>query len=215
MFTGIIEEVGTIEQMRQSGEAIVMTIGAEKILEDIHLGDSIAVNGVCLTVTSFTQRSFTVDVMPETVKATSLRTLTRGSKVNLERAMPASGRFGGHFVSGHVDGVGEIIRKWPVANAVYYEIQIPKELRKYMILKGSVAVDGTSLTIFGLTDDTFTISLIPHTRAATILGDKQPGDIVNIECDVIGKYVAQFMEGQKEEAKPAITLEFLERHGYK
>ncbi|EID44961.1 riboflavin synthase [Parageobacillus thermoglucosidasius] len=215
MFTGIIEEVGTIEQMRQSGEAIVMTIGAEKILEDIHLGDSIAVNGVCLTVTSFTQRSFTVDVMPETVKATSLRTLTRGSKVNLERAMPASGRFGGHFVSGHVDGVGEIIRKWPVANAVYYEIQIPKELRKYMILKGSVAVDGTSLTIFGLTDDTFTISLIPHTRAATILGDKQPGDIVNIECDVIGKYVAQFMEGQKEEAKTAITLEFLERHGYK
>ncbi|AEH47359.1 riboflavin synthase [Parageobacillus thermoglucosidasius] len=215
MFTGIIEEVGTIEQMRQSGEAIVMTIGAEKILEDIHLGDSIAVNGVCLTVTSFTQRSFTVDVMPETVKATSLRTLTRGSKVNLERAMPASGRFGGHFVSGHVDGVGEIIRKWPVANAVYYEIQIPKELRKYMILKGSVAVDGTSLTIFGLTDDTFTISLIPHTRAATILGDKQPGDIVNIECDVIGKYVAQFMEGQKEEVKPAITLEFLERHGYK
>ncbi|GMO00452.1 riboflavin synthase [Parageobacillus thermoglucosidasius] len=215
MFTGIIEEVGTIEQMRQSGEAIVMTIGAEKILEDIHLGDSIAVNGVCLTVTSFTQRSFTVDVMPETVKATSLRTLTRGSKVNLERAMPASGRFGGHFVSGHVDGVGEIIRKWPVANAVYYEIQIPKELRKYMILKGSVAVDGTSLTIFELTDDTFTISLIPHTRAATILGDKQTGDIVNIECDVIGKYVAQFMEGQKEEAKPAITLEFLERHGYK
>lgn len=135
--------------------------------------------------------------------------------MNLERAMPASGRFGGHFVSGHVDGVGEIIRKWPVANAVYYEIQIPKELRKYMILKGSVAVDGTSLTIFGLTDDTFTISLIPHTRAATILGDKQPGDIVNIECDVIGKYVAQFMEGQKEEVKPAITLEFLERHGYK
>ncbi|SFA48039.1 riboflavin synthase alpha chain [Parageobacillus thermantarcticus] len=215
MFTGIIEEIGTIEQIRQSGEAIVMTIGAKKILEDVHLGDSIAVNGVCLTVTSFTNRSFIVDVMPETVKATSLRMLTRGSKVNLERAMAANGRFGGHFVSGHVDGVGEIIRKWPVANAVYYEIQIPKELRKYMILKGSVAVDGTSLTIFGLTDDTFTISLIPHTRAATILGDKQPGDIVNIECDVIGKYVAQFMEGKKEEAKPAITLEFLERHGYK
>lgn len=215
MFTGIIEEIGTIEQIRQSGEAIVMTIGAKKILEDVHVGDSIAVNGVCLTVTSFTKRSFTVDVMPETVGATSLRTLTRGSKVNLERAMSANGRFGGHFVSGHVDGVGEIIRKWPVANAVYYEVQIPKELRKYMILKGSVAVDGTSLTIFGLTDDTFTISLIPHTRAATILGDKQPGDIVNIECDVIGKYVSQFMEGKKEGAKSAITLEFLERHGYK
>jgi riboflavin synthase len=216
MFTGIIEEVGTIEQMRQSGEAIVLTIGARKILEDVKLGDSIAVNGVCLTVTSFTTQSFTVDVMPETVRATSLRMLKRGSKVNLERAMAANGRFGGHFVSGHVDGVGEIIRKEPVANAVYYEIKIPKELRKYMIFKGSVAVDGTSLTIFGLTDDTFTISLIPHTRAETILGDKQIGDIVNIECDVIGKYVEQFINGKKDEQpKSNITLEFLEEHGYK
>ncbi|RAK22237.1 riboflavin synthase alpha chain [Anoxybacillus vitaminiphilus] len=216
MFTGIIEEVGTIEQMKQSGEAIVLTIGARKILEDVKLGDSIAVNGVCLTVTSFTTQSFTVDVMPETVRATSLRTLKRGSKVNLERAMAANGRFGGHFVSGHVDGVGEIIRKEPVANAVYYEIKVPKELRKYMIFKGSVAVDGTSLTIFGLTDDTFTISLIPHTRAETILGDKQVGDIVNIECDVIGKYVEQFIKGKKgEQPKSNITLEFLEEHGYK
>jgi riboflavin synthase len=216
MFTGIIEEVGTIEQMKQSGEAIVITIGAKKILDDVRLGDSIAVNGVCLTVTSFTNRSFTVDVMPETVRATSLRTLTRGSKVNLERAMAANGRFGGHFVSGHVDGIGEIIRKEPVANAVYYDIKVPKELRKYMILKGSVAVDGTSLTIFGLTDDTFTISLIPHTRAETILGEKQVGDIVNIECDVIGKYVEQFISGKKDERQSSgITLEFLEQHGYK
>jgi riboflavin synthase len=215
MFTGIVEEIGTIEQIRQSGEAIVMTIGAKKILADVHLGDSIAVNGVCLTVTAFTDRTFTVDVMPETVKATSLRTLTKGSKVNLERAMAANGRFGGHFVSGHVDGIGRIVRKWPSANAVYYEIEIPKELRQYMILKGSVAVDGTSLTIFGLTDHTFTISLIPHTRAETILGEKQLGDIVNIECDMIGKYVAQFMEEKKEAAQSAITLEFLERHGYK
>jgi riboflavin synthase len=215
MFTGIIEEVGTIEQMKQSGEAIVITIGAKKILDDVRLGDSIAVNGVCLTVTSFTNRSFTVDVMPETVRATSLRTLTRGSKVNLERAMAANGRFGGHFVSGHVDGIGEIIRKEPVANAVYYDIKVPKELRKYMILKGSVAVDGTSLTIFGLTDDTFTISLIPHTRAETILGEKQVGDIVNIECDVIGKYVEQFISGKKDERQSSgITLEFLEQHGY-
>ncbi|MBA2873305.1 riboflavin synthase [Thermaerobacillus caldiproteolyticus] len=215
MFTGIIEEVGTIEQMKQSGEAIVITIGAKKILEDVRLGDSIAVNGVCLTVTSFTNRSFTVDVMPETVRATSLRTLTRGAKVNLERAMAANGRFGGHFVSGHVDGIGEIIRKEPVANAVYYDIKVPKELRKYMILKGSVAVDGTSLTIFGLTDDTFTISLIPHTRAETILGDKQVGDIVNIECDVIGKYVEQFLARKQEpEQRSRITLEFLKEHGY-
>jgi riboflavin synthase len=216
MFTGIIEEIGTIEQMKPSGEAIVVTIGAKKVLEDVKLGDSIAVNGVCLTVTSFTNRSFTVDVMPETVRATSLRTLSRGSKVNLERAMAAGGRFGGHFVSGHVDGVGEIIRKEPVANAVYYEIQVPKPLRNYMILKGSVAVDGTSLTIFGLTDDTFTVSLIPHTRAETILGGKQVGEIVNIECDMIGKYVEQFVRRKTEEReKSAITLEFLEKHGYK
>ncbi|KXG11129.1 Riboflavin synthase [Anoxybacillus sp. P3H1B] len=216
MFTGIIEEMGTIEQMNHSGEAITVTIRAEKVLEDVRLGDSIAVNGVCLTVTSFTARSFTVDVMPETIRATSLRMLSKGSKVNLERAMGAGGRFGGHFVSGHVDGVGEIINKKPVANAVYYEIKIPRELRSYMILKGSVAVDGTSLTIFGLTDDTFTISLIPHTRAETILGDKQVGDIVNIECDLIGKYVKQFVEGNKAaKEQGAITLEFLEEHGYK
>ncbi|GMB07793.1 riboflavin synthase alpha chain [Thermolongibacillus altinsuensis] len=212
MFTGIIEEVGTVEQIKQTGEAMVFTIGARKVLEDVQLGDSIAVNGVCLTVTSFTDRSFTVDVMPETVKATSLRTLTRGAKVNLERAMAANGRFGGHFVSGHVDGIGEIVRKQPVANAVYYDIKVPRELRKYMILKGSVAVDGTSLTIFGLTDETFTISLIPHTREATILGEKKVGDIVNIECDIIGKYVEQFVSGKKEET---ITLDFLEKHGFK
>ncbi|KHF27438.1 Riboflavin synthase [Anoxybacillus sp. BCO1] len=125
MFTGIIEEIGTIQQMKQTGEAIVLTIEAKKVLQDVQLGDSIAVNGVCLTVTSFTNRFFTVDVMPETVRATSLRTLVVGAKVNLERAMAANGRFGGHFVSGHVDGVGRIVRKQPVANAVYYDIEVP------------------------------------------------------------------------------------------
>ncbi|MED3842481.1 riboflavin synthase [Geobacillus stearothermophilus] len=214
MFTGIIEEVGTVEQMRQTGDAIVMAIGARRVLEDVRLGDSIAVNGVCLTVTSFTDRWFTVDVMPETVKATALKTLKPGSKVNLERAMAAGGRFGGHFVTGHVDGVGRIVRRWPKANAVYYEIEAPPPLRPYMIYKGSVAVDGTSLTIFGLSERTFTISLIPHTREATILGEKQPGDLVNIECDMIGKYVAAFLAA-KEELPSGLTSEFLERHGYK
>ncbi|MED3746962.1 riboflavin synthase [Geobacillus stearothermophilus] len=214
MFTGIIEEVGTVEQMRQTGDAIVTAIGARRVLEDVRLGDSIAVNGVCLTVTSFTDRRFTVDVMPETVKATALKTLKPGSKVNLERAMAAGGRFGGHFVTGHVDGVGRIVRRWPKANAVYYEIEAPPPLRPYMIYKGSVAVDGTSLTIFGLSERTFTISLIPHTREATILGEKQPGDLVNIECDMIGKYVAAFLAA-KEELPSGVTSEFLERHGYK
>ncbi|AGT32611.1 riboflavin synthase subunit alpha [Geobacillus genomosp. 3] len=214
MFTGIIEEVGTVEQMRQTGDAIVMTIGAKRVLEDVRLGDSIAVNGVCLTVTSFTSRQFTVDVMPETVKATALRALKPGAKVNLERAMAAGGRFGGHFVTGHVDGVGRIVRQWPKANAVYYEIEVPASLRSYMIYKGSVAVDGTSLTIFGLSERTFTVSLIPHTREATILGEKRPGDLVNIECDMIGKYVAAFL-AENETPPSGVTIGFLEQHGYK
>ena len=218
MFTGIIEEVGTIEQMKQSGQAIVMTIQSKKLLDDVHLGDSIAVNGVCLTVTSFDKQRFTVDMMPETVKNTSLRSLSRGSRVNLERAMAAGGRFGGHFVSGHVDGIGEIVRKQREDNAVYYEIKVSAELLKYIILKGSVAIDGTSLTVFGITDETFTISIIPHTLSETIIGEKGPGDIVNIECDMVGKYIEQFIERRFTKASPqkqTLSASFLEEHGYK
>lgn len=217
MFTGIIEEVGTIEQIKQSGEAIVMTIASKKLLTDVHLGDSIAVNGVCLTVTSFDKDRFTVDLMPETVRSTSLRDLTRGSNVNLERAMAAGGRFGGHFVSGHVDGIGEIIKKQRQDNAVYYEIKVSEALRKYIILKGSIAIDGTSLTVFGVTDDTFTISIIPHTISETIIGFKGPGDVVNIECDMIGKYIEQFIGTRFElgKSKSTLTASFLEEHGYK
>lgn len=218
MFTGIIEEKGTIENIQQKNEAIVMTVRAKKILEDVQLGDSIAVNGVCLTVTSFTSSEFTVDIMPETVRATSLRTLKRGSKVNLERAMAANGRFGGHFVSGHVDGIGTILKKERVDNAVYYEIEIPPELRPYILLKGSVAVDGTSLTVFNVTDTTFTISIIPHTLDETIIGSKGPGDIVNIECDMIAKYIEQFLtnrfQGQNN-GQTTITESFLEENGFK
>ncbi|MFN7253097.1 MAG: riboflavin synthase [Anaerobacillus sp.] len=217
MFTGIIEEVGTIEQIKQSGEAIVMTIASKKLLTDVHLGDSIAVNGVCLTITSFDKERFTVDLMPETVRNTSLRQLSRGSRVNLERAMAAGGRFGGHFVSGHVDGIGEVLSKHRRDNAIYYEIKVSKELRKYIILKGSIAIDGTSLTIFGVTDETFTISIIPHTVEETIIGMKGPGDVVNIECDMIGKYIEQFIGQRFEQRKNKSTLSasFLEEHGYK
>ncbi|WNF37951.1 riboflavin synthase [Bacillaceae bacterium IKA-2] len=217
MFTGIIEEVGSIEQIKQTGNAIVMTIASKKILEDVKLGDSIAVNGVCLTVTSFDKGSFTVDVMPETVKATSLRKLSRGSNVNLERAMAAGGRFGGHFVSGHVDGVGEIIKKQKQDNAIYYEIEVSEVLRNYIIMKGSIAVDGTSLTVFGVTDTSFTISIIPHTISETIIGAKGQGDIVNIECDMVGKYIEQFIERRFESKtqQSTLTTSFLEEHGYK
>ncbi|UOE92439.1 riboflavin synthase [Alkalihalobacillus sp. LMS39] len=217
MFTGIIEEKGKIGAIQQKNEAIVMTIEANVILEDVHLGDSIAVNGVCLTVTSFTTKSFTVDLMPETVRNTSLKLLSRGSNVNLERAMAAGGRFGGHFVSGHVDGIGTIIKKQPVDNAIYYEIEVPQELRRYFIVKGSVAIDGTSLTVFGVSDSTFTVSIIPHTVQETIIGDKGVGDIVNLECDMIGKYIEQFITQRfsNQTSQQSITSQFLEEHGFK
>ncbi|WP_078553174.1 riboflavin synthase [Bacillus alkalicellulosilyticus] len=216
MFTGIIEEIGTIEQIQQKNEAIVMTIKANSILDDVKLGDSIAVNGVCLTVTSFTTKQFTVDLMPETVRNTSLRMLTRGSSVNLERAMAAGGRFGGHFVSGHVDGIGKIVRKEAVDNAVYYEIEVPKEIQPYFIVKGSVSVDGTSLTVFQVSDSSFTVSIIPHTLTETVIGGKKVGDIVNIECDMIGKYIEQFIERRfsQKSAEGNITKSFLSEHGF-
>lgn len=220
MFTGIIEEIGTIDTMVQSGEAIVMTIRANKVIGDVKLGDSIAVNGVCLTVTSFNSKQFTVDIMPETVRSTSLKELKRGSKINLERAMSSNGRFGGHFVSGHAEGIGEIIKKEAHYNAVYYEIKVPNELMKYIVLKGSIAVDGTSLTVFAVTESTFTISLIPHTRSETVLGEKGVGDIVNIECDMLAKYIENFMtrylsNNDKLTEKSSITESFLSEHGFK
>lgn len=201
MFTGIVEELGTIEGIKKGNETIVLTISASKILEDVQLGDSISVNGVCLTVTTFSEKSFTVDIMPETYRSTGLKLLSFGSKVNLERAMSSGGRFGGHFVSGHIDGTGEIVQKRPEKNAIYYDIKVPKRLLNYLLLKGSVAVDGTSLTIFGLTDDTFTVSLIPHTVSHTVLGDKAKGDSVNVECDMLGKYVEKFITGKKKKNK--------------
>lgn len=220
MFTGIIEEIGAISTIKQTGEAIVLVIEANKILKDVQLGDSISVNGVCLTVTTFTEKQFTVDVMPETVKGTSLRTLKRGSKVNLERAMAAGGRFGGHFVSGHADGIGVIKNKKQHENAVYYDIEVENELLRYIIYKGSVAVDGTSLTVFGVSEDSFTISLIPHTLSETVIGLKGPGEIVNVECDMLGKYVDHFLANrfnstQTSKRKSSITEQFLEENGFK
>jgi riboflavin synthase len=218
MFTGIIEEIGIIANIQRTGESFVLTIDAKKVFEDVHLGDSIAVNGVCLTVTSFSGNRFTVDVMPETVKATSLNTVKRGSKVNLERAMAAGGRFGGHFVSGHIDGTGVIKSKKQFENAVYYEIEAAEEQLRYVILKGSIAVDGTSLTVFAVTENSFTLSLIPHTLSETILDLKGPGDIVNLECDMIGKYVGHFLSGlsalSPKKNSASITAQFLEENGF-
>jgi riboflavin synthase len=218
MFTGIIEEIGSIANIQQTGETIVLTVTASKVLEDVQLGDSIAVNGVCLTVTAYSKTQFNVDVMPETVRATSLHYLNRGSKVNLERAMSAGGRFGGHFVSGHVDGLGHIKNIRPHGNAVYYEIEVGPELMSFIMYKGSITVDGTSLTVFDLTDKSFTISLIPHTRRETVIGLKSIGETVNIECDMLGKYIHHFLAGTKAQDDPKrrnITAEFLEENGFK
>ncbi|HLR61470.1 MAG TPA: riboflavin synthase [Lentibacillus sp.] len=197
MFTGIIEEKGTIKQIKQVSEkSIQMTIESANVLEDVQVGDSISINGICLTVTAFSDTSFEVDVMPETMKATSLQMLAEGSNVNLERSMSANGRFGGHFVSGHVDGVGTIVRKEKKENAIYYDVEMPDELAIYFIMKGSVAVDGVSLTVFGISGSTFTLSLIPHTVSETILGDKGKNDIVNIECDMLAKHVKNMLSQQ-------------------
>lgn len=216
MFTGIIEEIGTVKKIQKvSDQAVTMTISSSKILEDVGLGDSISVNGICLTVTHFTSDYFEVDAMPETIKATSLNSLKKGSSVNLERAMAANGRFGGHFVSGHIDATGKIVKKKKEQNAIYYDIEIPNDLTKYILPKGSITVDGTSLTIFGIQQSIFTISLIPHTAKGTILGEKEEGDIVNIECDMLAKYVQKMLQNDDREQKVnRISKDFLQQNGF-
>ncbi|MFG6113982.1 riboflavin synthase [Halobacillus sp. MO56] len=216
MFTGIVEEIGEIQSITSKTEAMEITITANTILEDAKLGDSISINGVCLTVTEIKNKSISFDVMPETYHATNLNELKKGSKVNLERAMAADGRFGGHLVSGHIDGKGTIVSKNSRANAVYYEISLSNDLLGYFVYKGSVAVDGTSLTVFGVSEDTITISLIPHTMEHTVLGAKGVGDNVNIECDMISKYVAHFLSGQHSQKSQSsnLTKAFLDEHGF-
>lgn len=212
MFTGIIEDLGVVKSVKMGRESMELTLHSKKIVEDVHLGDSIAVNGVCLTVTSFTKNTFTVDVMPETVKASSIRLLKSGSLVNLERAMSAQGRFGGHFVSGHIDGTGTIVKKERKENAVYFTIELEEGLSRYCIPKGSVAIDGTSLTIFAIEENLLTISLIPLTFKDTIIGQKSVGDIVNIENDMIGKYIVQHLQANKP--KQTLTQSFLAENGF-
>ena len=214
MFTGIVEEIGTVKNKVNKGQTLVLTIQAKKILEDVHLGDSISINGVCLTVTSFTKDEFTVDVMPETYQSTNLKMLSNHHKVNLERAMAANGRFGGHIVSGHIDGTGEILAIKPLENAVTYKINIPSAYSKYCLPKGSITIDGTSLTIFKVENEVISISLIPHTRFYTILGSKNVGDPVNIEFDLLGKYVEKMLGLQEVKKDSNITTSFLSQNGY-
>jgi len=212
LFTGIVEDLGSVKAIKNAPNSMQLTIESKKIVEDVHLGDSIAVNGVCLTVISFSNNQFTVEVMPETVKATNIQTVQIGEHVNLERAMPANGRFGGHFVSGHVDGTGTILRKRKFANAVYVDIGISTELSKFCMLKGSVAIDGISLTLFDVKPTQLTVSLIPHTFDQTILGIKKERDVVNIENDLLGKYVINHLD--RKQAQSTITMDFLNENGF-
>ncbi|TWT27430.1 riboflavin synthase [Planomicrobium sp. CPCC 101110] len=209
MFTGIVEEVGKITSVRAKPQAMELTIACSVVLEDVKRGDSISINGVCLTVSSFTDNTFTVDVIPETVKTSTMIGLKTGSRVNLERAMPANGRFGGHFVSGHVDGVGVIRAEKKEANAITKTIELEPHLMKYMMLKGSIAIDGTSLTVFGVGHNTVTISLIPTTQQDSLLGEKGIGSRVNIECDLLAKYTERI-----QEAAPKMTKNWLSEHGF-
>ena len=206
MFTGIIEEIGKVKKISLSGNSGSLEISAKTVLEGTKIGDSIAVNGVCLTVTSVSPSSFTADVMAETLRRSSLGSLTSGSSVNLERAMAADGRFGGHIVSGHIDGTGTISTLQKEENAVWISVKTSAEILHLIVEKASIAIDGVSLTVAAVSDSEFSVSIIPHTAKETILLSKKTGDTVNLENDIIGKYVQKlvgnkgdFSENQKDE----------------
>jgi riboflavin synthase len=193
MFTGIIEELGTVESLEDQGDAIRLTVRGPLVTGDAGLGDSISVNGCCLTVATRDEGTFTADVMHETLAKTSLGALEPGTQVNLERAVTPTTRLGGHIVQGHVDGTGTVVRRTPSEHWELVEIALPAGLERYLVAKGSITVDGISLTVVDVLPESFTVSLIPETLARTTLGFKQPGDVVNLEVDVIAKYVEKMV----------------------
>ena len=211
MFTGIIEEIGTVRRIEHGAKGARLTIQAKTVLEDTRIGDSIATNGVCLTVVSMTGDSFSADVMAESLRRSSLGTLQGGSPVNLERAMAANGRFGGHIVSGHIDGTGTIASQKREDNAVWVKIKTPAPLLRYIVEKGSIAIDGVSLTVAAVTDTDFSVSIIPHTGAQSILLGKIRCVTLNLECDVIGKYVEKLTAPHKT---GGISTNFLAENGF-
>lgn len=213
MFTGIIEELGIVGDLKILPEAAYLTVKAHKVLDGTKIGDSIAVNGVCLTVIRLSENEFTVDIMAETLSKTSLADLNRGSLVNLERALQMQTRLGGHLVSGHVDGVGVIRRMTPVGIAKVFEINAPNTLITQILPKGSIAIDGISLTVVDVNSESFSVSLIPHTFQETTLGRKSVGSKINLETDMIGKYVAHFLE-QRQSSPKGLSLDFLAQNGF-
>lgn len=215
MFTGIIEELGTVISISKNAFQSKITISANKIFSDLKLGDSVAVNGVCLTASDISENTFTADVMNETFSRTSLSKLKPKSHVNLERAMAANGRFGGHIVAGHIDGTGVISNIKKDDNAIWYTITADSGILKYIVEKGSVAIDGISLTVAKVTADNFSVSIIPHTAKETILSEKGIGYEVNLENDIIGKYVEKLMKTEKATKKESsVTMNFLAENGF-
>ncbi len=231
MFTGLIAELGTVERMTEGSTTCQLTVRARKILPGVKIGDSIAVNGVCLTVVHFRGDTFTADVMPETVRRTTLHLLQPGDKVNLEKVLRSTDGLDGHIVQGHVEGVGTIQQIVPEGNALVYRIQTPRELLPYIVEKGSIAVDGISLTVTETDKTGFGVSLIPHTAKMTTLGYKNVGDAVNLETDILARYVEKMLgfhkrekgineqqttrAGEKSDSDIALTEEFLLKHGFK
>ena len=221
MFTGIIEEMGKVAGLSVKEPSGEIKIAARKVLEGTKIGDSIAVNGVCLTVTKLGVDFFCADIMAETFRRSSLKQLQNGNYVNLERAMAADGRFGGHIVSGHIDGVGEIVSQSKEGNAVWVKIKTPPEILRLIVLKGSICIDGISLTVAKLENNNFSVSIIPHTGGETTLLGKKPGELVNLENDVVGKYVERLLGGQlgtavetSSKSESGITMDFLVEHGF-
>lgn len=215
MFTGIVEEVGKIKKIERNTVSAKLSIEADKVIQEVKEGDSIAVNGICLTVTSFTKNSFTADVMHETMNRTTLGKLKENSPVNLERALSVMGRFGGHMVSGHIDGRGKIVGIEKDDNAVLFTIETTEKILRYIVEKGSIAINGISLTVARVDRKNFTVSVIPHTLRVTSLGSFQKGDEVNLENDIVGKYIEKLLGLSCPEKKEStLTMDFLIKNGF-
>jgi riboflavin synthase len=215
MFTGLIQDVGTVKELRKGSERCQLTIATALPMVELTRGESIAVNGACLTVVAFGGGVFTADVSPETLDRTTLGELAPGDSVNLERALRLCDRLGGHMVSGHIDGVGTITARRREANAVLFAIRVAPEVARFIVEKGSVAIDGISLTVNAVDADSFTLTIIPETLAATTLGDRQSGARINIETDLIGKYVERLLHPvSATSGRAAVDLDFLAKHGF-
>ncbi|MBA7550171.1 Riboflavin synthase [subsurface metagenome] len=221
MFTGIIEEVGIISQLTKLSTGAIVKISCKRVLEDFKIGESVAVNGVCLTARDIQKDAFIADVMPETLRSTNLGKYFAGRHVNLERALKADGRFGGHMVLGHVDGTGRIFKNYPKGNTMIFEISSSEELMRYIVSKGSVAIDGISLTVQSVGGQSFSVSIVPYTLKTTTLQYKTSGDTVNIETDIIGKYIKKFLLDMKDidnssegGVSKGLTIERLKSYGF-